>query len=70
MDNVDTFALDVHRKRCEDDSPPALRRCLPTQRPHWDGGGSNHDNFKIALPVREAAAPRATFTKDVTKDSD
>eukprot|EP00873_Tetraselmis_striata_P012630 jgi/Tetstr1/432894/TSEL_022243.t1 len=31
---------------------------------------SNHDNFKIALPVREAAAPRATFTMDVTKDSD
>eukprot|EP00873_Tetraselmis_striata_P041661 jgi/Tetstr1/461925/TSEL_007003.t1 len=33
-----------------------------------DGGGSNRDNFKNASPGREAAAPRATFTKDVTKD--
>eukprot|EP00873_Tetraselmis_striata_P005453 jgi/Tetstr1/425717/TSEL_016137.t1 len=34
-----------------------------------DGGGSNRDNFENARPGREAAAPRATFTKDVTKDS-
>eukprot|EP00873_Tetraselmis_striata_P003050 jgi/Tetstr1/423314/TSEL_014012.t1 len=33
-----------------------------------DGGGRNHDSFKNARHGREAAAPRATFTKDVTKD--
>eukprot|EP00873_Tetraselmis_striata_P003289 jgi/Tetstr1/423553/TSEL_014226.t1 len=33
-----------------------------------DGSGSNRDNFKTARPAREAAAPRITFSKDITKD--
>eukprot|EP00873_Tetraselmis_striata_P018584 jgi/Tetstr1/438848/TSEL_027357.t1 len=34
-----------------------------------DGGGNNRDNFRNARhPRREAAAPRATVTKDVTRD--
>eukprot|EP00873_Tetraselmis_striata_P041553 jgi/Tetstr1/461817/TSEL_006898.t1 len=32
------------------------------------GGGGSCDNFKNARHGREAAAPRATFTKDVAKD--
>eukprot|EP00873_Tetraselmis_striata_P017419 jgi/Tetstr1/437683/TSEL_000241.t1 len=34
-----------------------------------DGGGGSRENFKTSRPVREAAAPRATFAKDATKDS-
>eukprot|EP00873_Tetraselmis_striata_P007338 jgi/Tetstr1/427602/TSEL_017727.t1 len=35
----------------------------------WDGGDGSREYSKTTRPGRQAAAPRATFAKDATKDS-
>eukprot|EP00873_Tetraselmis_striata_P042806 jgi/Tetstr1/463070/TSEL_008005.t1 len=42
-------------------------RCNDRER---DGSGSSRENFKTTRPWRGTVAPRATFAKDATKNSD
>eukprot|EP00873_Tetraselmis_striata_P002953 jgi/Tetstr1/423217/TSEL_001335.t1 len=64
MHNGDTFTLDVVRERY---LRPGTENLATTAT--GDRDGDNRDNLKSAHLAHEAAAPRATFAKNITNDS-